>query len=107
MVSYYLDTTTDPTLPRLVRQVNDGARLAIALGVENLQLTYDLVDGVTNPTNVETPVAPEQPESDPQGQPVPGGAVARHQTCRRNQYLRNSMATEVGLRSLSFVDRYQ
>ena len=39
MVSYYIDVVTDPTLPRLVRQVNNGAPLAIALGVENLQFT--------------------------------------------------------------------
>ena len=55
LVSYYIDNATDPTTPRLVRQVNLGARLAVALGIENLQMTYDLVDGATNPSNVETP----------------------------------------------------
>lgn len=106
MISYYVDTVTDPTLPRLVRQVNLGPRLAVSLGVENLQFTYDLVDGTVNPTNV----------------PEPGVANSPNQIRKANLFMsarsldmapvpraffRNSMATEVGLRSLSFVDRYQ
>jgi hypothetical protein len=106
MVTYFVDIVTDPTLPRLVRRVNMGNRLAIALGVENLQMTYDLVDGVTNPTNVDTP-------------PVNNGGnqirkanlflLARAQEVNPStqQFFRNSMATQVGLRSLSFMDRYR
>lgn len=106
MVSYYIDVTTDPTLPRLVRQMNAGARLAIALGVENVQFTYDIVDGATNPINVN----------------APSGANSAHQIRKvrlfisarsldpgpvTHQFMRNSMATDVGLRSLSYVDRYK
>ena len=106
MVSYYIDVTTDPTLPRLVRQMNNGARLAIALGVENVQFTYDIVDGATNPVNVN----------------APSGANSAHQIRKvrlfisarsldpgpvTHQFMRNSMATDVGLRSLSYVDRYK
>ena len=54
LISYFIDSTTVPTLPRLVRQIGNGPRLPIAMGVENLQFTYDLVDGVTNPTNQQT-----------------------------------------------------
>lgn len=106
MVSYYVDTTTDTTLPRLVRRINMGDNLAIAMGVENLQITFDLVDGVTNPTNLTT-------------LPVGNGAnqirkanlflSARSLDIDRqtNEFFRNSMETQVGLRSLSFVDRYR
>jgi Tfp pilus assembly protein PilW len=106
MVSYYIDTTTDPTLPRLVRRVNMGANLAIAMGVENLQVTYDLVDGVTNPTNVDTPAVTNSAN---QIRKANLFISARSQDVnpQTKQYFRNSMATQVGLRSLSFVDRYR
>jgi hypothetical protein len=106
MVTYVVDTVTDPTLPRLVRQVNLGAPLAIAIGAENLQFTFDLIDGVTNPANVEIITAPNSPN---QVRKINIFLSARsididHQT---GQYFRNSTATDVALRSLSFVNRYQ
>jgi hypothetical protein len=106
MITYYVDDQTDPTMPRLVRRIGNGPPLAIAMGVENLQFTYDLVDGVTNPNNVAV---------------LPPGTSA-NQLRKANLFLsarsldlspvtgqpfRNSMATQVGLRSLSFVDRYR
>jgi hypothetical protein len=106
MITYYVDTATDPTLPRLVRRVNAGPPLAIALGVENLQVTFDLVDGVLNPSNVSTPLAPNSPH---QIRKVNLFLSARSldRVPRLNQFFRTSVATQVGLRSLSFVDRYQ
>lgn len=106
MISYYVDTTTNPALPRLVRRVNMGDRLAIAMGVENLQLTYDLVDGVTNPTNVE-----DVPFGNSANQLRKANifllARSQDENPQTGTFFRNSMATQVGLRSLSFVDRYQ
>jgi hypothetical protein len=96
----------DPTLPRLMRQVNGSAAQAIALGVENLQLTYDFVDGVTNPTNRETiPAA----NSANQIRKVNLFMSARSLdlNAHTNQYYRNTVATQIGLRSLSFMDRYR
>jgi type II secretory pathway pseudopilin PulG len=106
MVSYYVDDVTDPALPRLVRQMNHGPRLAMALGVESVQITYDLIDGVTNPTNVVTPPAANSPN---QIRKVNLFLSARsiQKLAVPDQYFRNSMATQVGLRSLSFIDRYQ
>ncbi len=106
MVTYYIDNTTDPQLPRLVRQVNAGNQLAIALGAENLQLTFDLVDGVTNPSNVAAPPVANSPH---QIRKVNVFLSARSidKSPKTNNYFRNSIATQVGLRSLSFVDRYQ
>jgi hypothetical protein len=106
MISYYIDTTTDPNLPRLVRRVNMGNTLAIALGIENVQLTYDLVDGVTNPTNVNTPGAGNNADQIRKVSIVLS-ARSKEPNPQTNQFFRNQMATEVGLRSLSFVDRYQ
>jgi len=106
MVNYYIDATTDPELPRLVRQVNGGTRLAIALGVENLQYTYDLIDGITNPSNVETPAAPFSANQIRKAN-LFMAARSLDRSKPINQLLRNSMAVSVGLRSLSFVDRYR
>lgn len=105
MVTYYLDVT-DPTSPRLVRQVGAGTPLAIALGIENFQLSYDLVDGVTNPTNVKTPVDPNSPQEIRKANVF---LTARSEMPHRitRQFLRNSLSTQVSLRSLSFVDRYR
>lgn len=106
MVSYYVDVLTNPALPRLVRRINMGDRLAIAMGVENLQITFDLVDGLTNPTNVE-----EVPTGNSANQLRKANlflmARSQDENPQTNTFFRNSMATQVGLRSLSFVDRYR
>ena len=60
MITYYLDTTLDPTTPRLIRHMSWGDPAAavnqrgqtVAFGIENLQFTYDMMDGVDNPSNV-------------------------------------------------------
>jgi prepilin-type N-terminal cleavage/methylation domain-containing protein len=60
MITYYLDNTTVPGRPRLVRRINNGDPLtfnnnlgtAVATDVENLRLTYDLNNGANDPTNV-------------------------------------------------------
>jgi len=106
MITYYLDNVTDPTTPRLVRQINDNAPLAIAMGAENLQLSYDFVDGVTNPANQKnTPVG----NSPNQIRKVNLFLEARSQDVDTSTgaYFRNMMGTEIGLRSLSFKNRYQ
>ncbi len=59
MISYYLDNTTSPGRPRLVRRINNGHETgfsnllgtAVALDIEDLRFTYDLTDGATNSTN--------------------------------------------------------
>jgi len=131
LISYYLDAITDPNRPRLVRRVNNGTKAncatvydntsgtAVAFDVENLQITYDLVDGVTNPSGVKMNAA------DLAG--TTGGACAprscspnqirkinvtitgRSRTTLRQtrQYYRNSLTTQVSLRSMSFIDRYR
>jgi hypothetical protein len=106
MISYYVDTATDPALPRLMRQVNGGAPRAIALGVENLQLSYDFVDGVGNPTNQESVPAANSPN---QIRKVNLFMSARSLDLNTHtkQYYRNTVATQIGLRSLSFMDRYR
>jgi prepilin-type N-terminal cleavage/methylation domain-containing protein len=103
MITYYLRLGADGT-PQLIRRVNYGAERVVAVGVENLQFSWDLVDGVTNPTNIET-----------------FGAGGEGQIRKANVYMaarsldrlsatglpmRTSVTTQVSLRSLAFVSRY-
>ena len=106
MISYYVNNTTDPTLPRLIRQVNAGQPLAIALGAENLQLSYDFIDGVNNPANQKSTPAANSPN---QIRKVNLFLATRSldMNATTHDFFRNSMGTEVGLRSLSYVNRYQ
>ena len=46
--------SSTPGTPRLTRVVNHFAPQALAGVVEDLDLTYDLVDGTYNPSNVTT-----------------------------------------------------
>ena len=124
MTSYYLDAATNPRRPRLVRRMNNGDPFVfdntlgtiVAFDVENLQITYDIADGVTNPANVR------MTEADMNG----SGACAPR-ACSPNQirkvnlllsgrserparisgqFFHNTLTTQVSLRSLAFVDRY-
>jgi prepilin-type N-terminal cleavage/methylation domain-containing protein len=132
LISYYLDNVTTPARPRLVRRINNGGDCpacsttynnnngtAVAFDVENLQISYDLVDGVGNPSGVKMNAA------DLNG--TTGGAclpakcspnqirkinvtiTGRSRTSLRQtrQFFRNSLTTQVSLRSMSFMDRYQ
>jgi hypothetical protein len=106
MITYYLDTTTDPKNPRLVRQINNAPGQAVALVLEDMQMTFDLVDGVTNPTNVPTPLPPYSPNQIRKVNIVVTGRSSF--TLRNtNEYMRRSLTTQVSLRSMSFIDRYR
>jgi len=105
MVSYYLDGT-DPHRPLLMRRVNLRPDRAIGIAIENLQLTYDLVDGVTNPVNIAAPEAPNTADQIRKANVYLSGRSYREWR-RTRQVLRSSVATQVSLRSLAFVDRYR
>ena len=106
MVSYYIDAVTDSTWPRLVRQVNMGTPSAVALGVENLQFSYDMVDGLTNPANVKQP-ADENSANQIRKVNLFVAGRSPDMDQATHTYFRNAVATQVSLRSLSFVDRYR
>jgi len=124
MTAYYLDTVTNPRRPRLVRRMNNGDPYVfdntlgtiVAFDIENLQITYDIADGVTNPANVR------MTEADMNGT----GACAPR-ACSPNQirkvnlllsgrsekparvlgrHFHNTLLTQISLRSLAFVDKY-
>ena len=125
MISYYLDTTTTPARPRLVRRMNNGNPLVfdntlgsvVAFDVEGLTISYDINDGVLNPSGVRfnaadiagTGACAPNPCNMNQIRKVSVVLTGRSQAVSQTsgQFFRNSLAAEVSLRSLAFVDRYK
>lgn len=118
MVSFYLDATTDLTRPRLMRRINNQPATAVAFDIENLQITYDLADGATNPAHVRMDAddiagavggSCDGPCSPNQIRKVNLLMAGRSRAAMKGtrQFFRNQMVTQVSLRSLAFVDRYR
>jgi len=127
MITYYLDATTDVRHPRLVRRINNGnpttfsntLGTAVAMDIENLQLSYDISNGTSNPGNVKmatadllttgacAPVAC----SANQIRKVNIALTGRNRTLGNNRRsmvaLRNTLQSQVALRGMAFVDRYR
>ena len=126
MISYYIDATTVPAHPRLVRRMNNGSAMTfdntlgnvVAFDVENLQIAYDIADGVTNPSGVRmnaadlagTGACAPNPCSVNQIRKVNVIVTGRSSATLQGvtgQFMRNSLNSQVSLRSLAFVDRYR
>jgi prepilin-type N-terminal cleavage/methylation domain-containing protein len=125
MITYYVDATTDPLRPRLVRRMGNGhptnfnnaLGTAVAFDIEGFTISYDLADGVNNPANVRFEGADLL---DP-GTCDPGPCSAnnirkvnavlsgrsRRALSNTGLFFRNSLSSQVSLRSLAFVDRYR
>ena len=104
MITYYI-RLSDAGVPQLVRRVNYFEERVIAVGVENLQFSWDLVDGITNPTNVET-FADDGAEGQIRKAHVYMAARSIDTYSGTDQPMRMSLSTQVSLRSLAFVSRY-
>jgi Tfp pilus assembly protein PilW len=126
MISYYLDATTTPGRPRLVRRINNGdatdfdnERLgtAVAMDVEDLRFTYDLNDGVLNPGGVRftaadlagTGACNPDPCSPTQIRKINVTLTARstHGTNAETRTVRNTLNSQVALRGMALVNEYQ
>jgi Tfp pilus assembly protein PilW len=103
MVTYYLDTAGDS--PALIRRINYGEPRKIAVGIEDLQLTWDLVDGDTDPSGVDEPDLPNTPHQIRKANLQMSGRSFIESTF--GGYLRSNVSTQIALRSLAFVDRYR
>jgi type II secretory pathway pseudopilin PulG len=122
MITYYIDNTTDPGRPRLVRRMNNGDPVTfdnnlgatVAFDVTNLQVTYDLSDGATNPTNVRMDATDLGTGGRCAPDPCSPGQIRKVNlaltgTARRKpgEIFYNTLASQVSLRSMAFVDRYR
>jgi len=124
MITYYLDATLDPTTPRLIRHMNWGDPTAdtnrrgrtVAFAIDNFTVSFDMVDGHGNPANVRMVAAD-----------LGGTGACSPNACLENQirkvnvllaarsadtfsatrrFFRNTLSTQVSLRSLALVDQY-
>jgi len=125
MITYYLDTTTVPGSPRLVRRINNGdpttfdnkLGTAVAIDIEDLQFSYDINDGANNPGNVEflaadlTTSGACSPKacSPTQIRKINVTMTARSAgpTNVRRQVYRNTLHSQIALRGMALVNDYQ
>lgn len=107
MVNYYIyvPTSGQITSPHLIRRINYGDPRVVAIGITNVQLTWDLVDGTTNPVHIADPSDPFT-EHQIRKANLFMSARSLEQISQTQQFVYSSLATNVSLRSLAFVSRY-
>jgi prepilin-type N-terminal cleavage/methylation domain-containing protein len=108
MITYYIDSNTNPQRPVLMRQVNFNPAVAVAEVIENLNVTYDIVNAQVTvpPVNAQQIILPDTPA---QIRKVNLLLAARSETASNQTrgYFRNNLQTEVSIQSLSFFSLYQ
>ena len=111
MLTYYVDATSTPGHPKLVRVHNNYSPQALAGVVEDLDISYDLVDGVNNPTQVNgLPYTVNGlTYTSNQIRKVNLHVGVRSETLSQVQgdYIRNHLSTAISIRDLAFVSRYR
>jgi prepilin-type N-terminal cleavage/methylation domain-containing protein len=102
MVTYYIDTTT-PTQPLLMRRIYARNPVPVAIGMENLQLSYDIYrDGFIAMQNTPAPANANEIRKIT----VYLGGRSEDKSRQSKNYIRNSMQTQVTVRSLGLYDKY-
>jgi prepilin-type N-terminal cleavage/methylation domain-containing protein len=107
MITYYLDNVTAPPFVRLIRQVNMRSPTPVGETMENLQFTYNFVDGGANPTNQATVPAGDS-ESQIRSINVYLGARSSYEVHQGNNagFVRSNLMTQISLRSLAYTNKY-
>lgn len=107
MISYYLDNVSSPPFVRLIRQVGLGVATPVGETLENLQFTYNFVDGNTNPANQATVPAGD---SESQIMCVNLYLAARSSDLvsqgNMHHYSRDNLMTQVSIRSNAYTNQY-
>jgi type II secretory pathway pseudopilin PulG len=112
MITYFLDATTDPKHPMLMRAVNFNTPQPVAETLENLQFSYNFADGTTPaPVNQFTVPTLPAPGGDNENQirsvNVYLGARSTTTAATTGKYIRSNLATQVALRSMAYFNTYQ
>lgn len=125
MVSYYIDTATNPAKPQLIRQVNypnypagnaaANPPTVVADVIENLGFSYNITASVdpvgTYPLgagNAPTPILPDTPtQIRAVNVFLAGRSEYTYSYGKTPQYMRNNLTTQVCPRSLSFTNLFQ
>lgn len=113
MVTYYVDSSVAAT-PRLVRRENNFAAQALAGVVEDLEITYDLVDGIINPVKIdELPYTTQTPPiitftaNQIRKVNLHVGVRSEEFSTLYKDYMRHHISTTVSVRNLAFIDEYK
>jgi hypothetical protein len=131
MVTYYLDSTTNPTHPQLVRQVSypnypsasvqNNPAQPIADDIDALNFTYDIIDSSaptgTYPNGAGDAVQPASWTSPTAGSDKPsqiravniylaGRSSGTYQMGTSQTYFNNDLSTQVAIRSLDFTNTF-
>jgi len=123
LITYYVDASRTPAA--LMRCVGiqcvgvTATRVSgqvVGLGVENLQFSFDISDGDTNPANIKMTAADQGGTGACSPDPCQAGQIrkvnlvlslrSRHKVGQLGDYVHRMLATQVSLRNLSFMDRY-
>ena len=123
MITYYIDAT-DPLHPKLVRRMNNGSAVSfsnssgnvVAFDVENIQVSYDMADGKTNPAGVRF-VAADYASGGPcygadcsptqiRKVTVTLTGRSKKQLTATKRFFHNTLTTQVALRGMAFVNDY-
>jgi prepilin-type N-terminal cleavage/methylation domain-containing protein len=103
MISYWLDNVTDPIHIRMDRAVNFNAPQPVGETLENLQFTFNFNDGIAvNQTTVPTGYSESEIRS-------VNLYLSTRSTSILNQtksYARENFQTQLSLRSMAYVSRY-
>jgi len=110
MVTYFVQEETAGE-PRLMRALNMHPAQALAGVVEDLQLSYDLVDGSTNPTNVVDVPFTVGPDTFTSNQirkvNIKIGVRSEEKSRSTGDYMRHYVTTVASLRNLAYVAEYK
>ena len=107
MISYYLDNVTDPAHTRLIRRVNFNPGNPVGETLENMQFTYNFVDGVNNPVN-QASVPAANTEAQIRSVNIYLGARSSNMVRQGNKiiFARDNLVTQISLRSMAYVNDY-
>jgi prepilin-type N-terminal cleavage/methylation domain-containing protein len=124
MVTYYINSNTNPSQPLLIRQVNYPNYPTVATAtypaqqvadfIENLSFSYDLLNSTApagtyalGPGDAPTPVAPDTPFNIRAVNVTLSARSERPYTANNvPQYFRNNLSTQVSVRSMAFVNAF-
>jgi prepilin-type N-terminal cleavage/methylation domain-containing protein len=105
MITYYLDNITVPSQVRLIRRVNWNPGQPVGETIENLQFKYNFVDGDTNPSG-QPSIPTGESESQIRSVDIILGARSTNAWGQNHTFLRSNFMTQVSLRSMAYVNRY-
>jgi hypothetical protein len=110
MTTYFVAEST-PGEPRLMRATNMATAQPLAGVVEDLQFTYDLVDGTSNPSNVDdvpfTMSGDVFTSSQIRKVNIKVGVRSEEKSRSTGDYMRHYVTTVASLRNLAYVAEYK